>query len=248
MTIKGKTVLITGGAIGIGEAISREFAKQGANVIINYNRSEKEAVSLVKELTKNYEIKAISIKADLSDSKEVENLFKLAAKQFSSIDILINNAGYSLGHDFLTSERGLWLKQYENNFLSSVECSQHFLSLENKGLRKIINISSIFGFDDKSDPEFMQYSASKAALNSFTKNLAKKFAPNVLVNAIAPGYVLTPQWETKSEQIKKDCMNETLIKRFIKPGEVSDAALFLAKNDAMTGTILLIDGGLALKS
>jgi len=92
----------------------------------------------------------------------------------------------------------------------------------------------------------MPYSAAKAALNNFTKNLAREVAPGTLVNAIAPGYVRTPMWDDADEKSIKACESETLIKRMILPEEIADAVLFLLKNDAMTGQVILVDGGLSL--
>jgi len=96
------------------------------------------------------------------------------------------------------------------------------------------------------DPAYPQYSAAKAAVNNFTMNLAKKYAPNILINAVAPGYTWTPAWEGTSEKEKKACVDRTKIGRFIKPEEVATAVIELLNNDAVTGEIIRVDGGLHL--
>jgi NAD(P)-dependent dehydrogenase (short-subunit alcohol dehydrogenase family) len=234
MDLKNKVVLVTGGAIGIGEAIVREFAKNGSTVVVNYNRSKKEAEKLVVELEADG-VSALAVKADVSNEEEIGSLFDQVVQKFGSVDVLINNAGYSTGEDFLKGTRKLWLDQLTNNFLSVVSCSQKFLEI-NKGKtdKKIINISSIYGFGGVGDSGFMQYCASKAAVNNFTENLAK-FSGPVLVNAIAPGYVWTPQWYEISKEEKDKFGENLVIKRFIEPNEIADGVIFLAKNDAITG-------------
>lgn len=246
MNLKGKVVIVTGGAIGIGAATVSAMAEKGAKIVINYNRSAKEAERLTQSIVA-YGGKAISIKADVSNEQEIIKIFDETVKKFGTVDVLVNNAGYSIGEDFLKGSRKLWLDQYENNFLSSVATSRQFLKI-NKGQlgKKIINVSSIYGFGGVGDTGYLQYSASKGALNNFTQSFAKLAAP-ILVNAVAPGYVWTPQWEGTSEKSKKEFAKELLINRFIEPGEVSDTIVFLAESDAITGTIITVDGGQTLK-
>ncbi len=246
MNLKNKVVLVTGGAIGIGEAVSRMAAEKGAKVIVNYNRSKEEGEKLVKEIIENGG-EAIAVKADVSKEDEVKNLFKSAVEEFGTVDVLVNNASYSVGEDFLKSTKKFWMGQMENNFSSAVMCSQEFVRLnQGKNEKKIINISSLYGQGGEAGSDFMAYAATKGALNNFTQNLAKASAP-ILVNAIAPGYVYTPQWFKNSEEAKKSFEEQTLIGRFIKPEEIADAVIFMAQNDALTGSILTIDGGLSLK-
>jgi 3-oxoacyl-[acyl-carrier protein] reductase len=247
MNLNAKTVLVTGGAIGIGAAIVRAFADQGSNVVINYNRSESEAEKLAQELRKK-KIHVLTVKADVSKEEDIENLFQSALNEFRTIDVLVNNAGYSLGEDFLSGSRQIWLDQFTNNFLSVVSCSQKFVALnKDKKEKKIINISSIYGFSSVGAEGFMQYCASKAAVNDFTQNLAKFVSP-ILVNAVAPGYVWTPQWYSTDQQSKKDFEEKLVIKRFIKPEEIAEGVVFLAQSEAITGVILPIDGGQTLIS
>lgn len=122
--------------------------------------------------------------------------------------------------------------------------TKYALPLMHKG--KIINISSVHGKLGYGRPEAIAYSAFKAALDNYTKNLAKDLAPNILVNAVAPGRVSTPMWGNPDQKEQAELGQVHLIKRMIQPEEVSDAILFLAKNDAVVGEILTIDGGMSL--
>lgn len=115
-------------------------------------------------------------------------------------------------------------------------------------IRKIVNISSIYGIPSLGNPEGPQYSAAKAAVNSFTYNLAKKLAPGVLVNAVAPGYTWTPPWKgTSKEEIKK-YESASKIGRYIQPSEIATMVVELLRNDAVTGEIIRVDGGLHLQN
>ena len=248
MNLKNKVVLITASSTGIGRAMSEAFAREGANVIVNYRKQKEEGEKVLKVLN---EIGGdhLLIQADVSKEDEVKKMFSEIEKKYGVVDILMNNAGDAKSIDFLNSTFEEWEYQLHNNFLSAVICSREFLKLKgSENVRKIINTSSIWGFDDKCQPNYMAYGASKAAMNSFTKNMAKMFAPNVLVNAIAPGYVITPHWGDMSEEEMQEEGNAQLIERMIQPEEVAEGAIFLAKNDATTGIILSIDGGIALKT
>ncbi|MEP7103438.1 MAG: SDR family NAD(P)-dependent oxidoreductase [Candidatus Dojkabacteria bacterium] len=248
MNLKNKTVLVTGSSTGIGRAIAEAFAKEGANVILNYRNNKTEGEKVLSEL-KNYEGKSTLIQADMAKEEDVKRLFKEIEKGYGVLDILVNNAGDAQGIDVLSSDIKDWEYQMDNNYLSAVMASREFLKMKGSAeLRKIINISSVYGFDDKCHADYMAYGASKAAINSLTKNMAKKFAPNVLINAIAPGYVMTPHWGEMSGKEVKENADQQLIQRFIEPSEIAEGAIFLGKNDSMTGTIILMDGGISLKT
>jgi NAD(P)-dependent dehydrogenase (short-subunit alcohol dehydrogenase family) len=246
MELKNKVAIVTGSSSGIGEAIALELAQIGCKVVVNCRNSEKEAERIVTEIRDNGG-EAIFIKADVSKKEEVEKLFSKTIEKFGAVDILINNASKQGGSDFLTTDNNEWLEHFNNDFLSAVMCSQEFVKLKTKTLRKIVNISSLYGFGEFSCSSFMPYSAAKAALNNFTQNLAKLVAPDVLVNTVAPGYTLTPHWNSLSEDVIKSCVKSTLIKRMIKPEEIADAVKFLIENDAITGQTVMIDGGLSLQ-
>jgi 3-oxoacyl-[acyl-carrier protein] reductase len=115
-------------------------------------------------------------------------------------------------------------------------------------LRKIVNITSIYGNPTTGDPEYLQYSAFKAALTNVTATPSKSVAPQILViNAVAPGYTETPAWAGASNESKEACARATLIGRFVRPEEVAHAVIFIAENDALAGQVLTLDGGTSLK-
>lgn len=246
MEIKDEVVLITGSSQGIGKACALQFAKEGAKVIINCKKSIKNAEKTLKEI-ENLGVACSFIQADVSVQKDVNKLFKKAIQKFGKIDILVNNVSRQGASDFTKVSNKIWEEFYRETLLSAVMCCKKFISLnKNKKNKKIVNVSSIYGFFDFGSKNFMPYSAAKAAINSFTKNLAKLVAPNILVNAVAPGYTRTPYWDDVSQKDIKACASEKLIKRLIKPEEIADAVVFLAKSDAITGQIILVDGGLSL--
>lgn len=243
MKLKGKTALVTGASSGIGQAIAKEFAKKGAIVLINYRKNEKGAKETLKEVAK-YSTGEI-FQADVSDQKQTKRMFQSIKKKYKTVDVLINNAG-----DAKPGELGdykLWKYQLKNILLSSVITTNEFLAIKSKKISKIINISSIYGILETGNQNLVQYSAAKAAMNSLTKNLAKKYGPKVLVNAIAPGSTWTPPWYGTSEKTLKQRTSIMSIKRFIKPEEIAHVAVMLAENDAITGQIIIVDGGVSLK-
>ncbi|TSA43836.1 SDR family oxidoreductase, partial [bacterium] len=141
----------------------------------------------------------------------------------------------------------LWRDQFENIFFSALHVSQGFLK-QNKesSLRKILNITSYYGNIGGGNTEFFAYSVAKAALSSLTVTLAKTDG-KVLVNAIAPGYTWTPPWEGISEEEKKICESRTMINRFVTADEIAHATIGILENNAITGQIITVDGGLSLQ-
>lgn len=244
MELKDKIVLITGASLGIGKATAIILAKEGANVIINYNSNENSAKQVLQECNK-YSKRNMIIKADITKDSEVKKMFEIIVKKYSKLDVLINNAGIFEESDSLTN-----LKAFENiwntNFLAQVRITKYSLDIIKSG--KIINVSSIHGKLGHGRPSAAAYSSMKAALDSYTKNLAKELAPKIIVNSIAPGKTLTPMWGNLKGEEEKELAKSHLINRFIRPEEVANGILFLIKNDAVCGEILTIDGGMSLKS
>lgn len=241
MELRGKVVLVTGSSSGIGQAIAVECAREGAKVLIHYRKNGVGAEKTLKEVKKYSDGKVFQ--ADLEDAAEIEKFFREIKSYASSIDVLISNAGRARRGE--PDDFKLWQKQFNNIFFSAVNATNEFLKTPPKQ-KRIIYISSVYGIPEMGAGNFPQFSAAKAALNSLACTLAKKLAPNVLVNAIAPGYVLTPLWEGVSKEGLDSCANLTRIKRMIRPDEVASLAVQLIKNDAITGEIVRIDGGLHL--
>lgn len=244
MTLKGKTVLVTGGSKGIGKACVEAFAEQGANVIINYAHDEQAAQETAKEVGAKYNVKTLVVRADIANEDEVQTMFAEIKKEFSSLDVLVNNAGLFAEGDSPDNLEAI-KKVYETNVFGEIRVTNAARKLMKKG--KIVFISSIHGKLGHGRPNAIGYSSSKAALDSYMKNLAKALAPDILVNAIAPGRTLTPMWGEMSDEEKAHQAAGHLINRWIEPSEIADGAVFLAKNDAVCGELLVIDGGMSLK-
>lgn len=242
--IKNRNILITGASSGIGQAIAIEGAKQGANVLIHYHKNEDGATETLQKVNKY--AKGEIFAADLTKPEEVKKLFdEIKQKGYQALDALVNNAGEATPGEFDDLE--IWNHQLSNIFLSQVYTSNEFIKFnDSDNLRKIVNISSVYGILEMGNPDFPQYSAAKAAVNSLTLNLAKKYAPKILVNAVTPGYTLTPAWEGTPEKELKDCVNQTKIGRLVKPKEIATVVIELLNNDAITGEIIRVDGGLHL--
>lgn len=247
MELKDKYILVTGASSGIGQAIAIEFAKAGAFVIAHYN-SNIDGINTTMQSIKNLmQHDGYMIQADLTEPEAIDEMFLQINKKFGKLNVIVNNAGQNIRNkDQLDQE--LWEETLNINVLSIVRSIEISTQTFKKSLNKIINISSIYGVDRFGGPDSLAYSASKAALNSLTRNLAKTLAPKILVNSIAPGYVLTPLWGKISPREQRRYGKEQLIERFVQAEEIADATLFLAKNDGITGEVLVIDGGLSLKT
>ena len=244
MEIKNKVVLITGASQGIGKSTAINLSKQGASIIINFNSKESLANKVLEECNKHSQ-KNMAVKADITNENEVKEMFEKITKKYSKLDILVNNAGI-----FDESDNPTNLNAFENifsvNFLAQVRVTKYALEIMKTG--KIINVSSVHGKMGHGRPEAIAYSAMKAAFDSYTKNLAKDLAPNIIVNGIAPGKTLTHMWGELKEKEEKKLASTKLINRFILPEEIAEGIIFLIENDAVCGEILTIDGGMSLKT
>jgi len=244
MNLKNKVVLITGASKGIGEATAILFAKEKCSVIINYKTDDKAAGDVLSECNK-YSEGNITVKADVSDENQVAELFEFIKGKFPKIDVLVNNVGIFDEADNPTNVSA-FDNIYKNNLLSHVLVTKYALSMMDTG--KIIYISSLHGRLGYGRPDAIAYSALKAALESYAKNMAKNLAPKILVNAVAPGRVITPMWDNPDDKKLKELGSAHLIKRMIEPEEIGEAIVFVAKNDAICGEVLTVDGGMSINS
>jgi 3-oxoacyl-[acyl-carrier protein] reductase len=249
MKLSGKAVLITGAARGIGRAIAKLFAREGAKVAINYSQSENEAMSLAEEI-KQKGGEALLVKADVSKSEQVKEMVRKTLEKFGRIDVLVNNAGVIFRVDFLNSDEGVWDKTMNINLKGAYLCSKEVapvLLKQKKG--KIINIASISGMTQPSAIRYVEYAASKAGVIGLTRSLAVNLGPKINVNAVSPGFIETDMTAPVAEESRKKTREETLLKRFGKPEEIANAALFLAsdESDFMTGEVITVAGGRAMR-
>ncbi len=243
MKLQGKTVLVTGGSKGIGRATVEAMAKEGANVIINYSHDVKAAEEVANLAAKN-SVETLTVQANISKPEEVEIMFTKIKEKFSAIDILVNSAGL-FDEDDRPESLDAFQNVFETNFLAQVRITNEARKLMKNG--KIVFVSSIHGKLGHGRPDAIAYSSMKAALDSYMKNLAKALAPEILINSVAPGRTLTPMWGNMDDEYKAKQAAGHLINRWIEPSEIADGIVFLAKNDAVCGEVLVIDGGMSLK-
>lgn len=245
MDLKDKVVVITGSSSGIGKTTAIRFAKEGANIVINYNVNKLGAEETLDEV-KKYS-KGIIAQADVSKPNEVRKLFKTVEENFGTVHILINNA--AIPNDkvpYLEAEYDQILELVNTNLIAPMICSQEAIRyMQKQGFGKIINTSSIRGAEHGG--RSVVYASSKAGLNSFSKTLAKMVAPTIQVNAVAPGFVRTRSYDNMTQEKINSFIEQTYLKRWITEDEIADAFIFLAKNDAMTGQVIYVDAGFTLK-
>lgn len=243
-----KTVLITGGAKGIGKAIAWELAQAGYDIVINYLTSEKEAEMLQKEIEITYDVKCMTIRTDVSDEKQVREMIRTIDERMGGVDILINNAAVDLSNLFQMKTVQEFRRTLDVNVIGAYNCARAAAAhMKETGYGRIINISSTNGMNTYY-PMSIDYDASKAALNSLTHNLAMQYSPDIHVNAIAPGFIGTEnELDGYDEDFLKQECEKILVKRYGKPEEVAHLVRFLISDEAdyINNTIIRIDGGQA---
>jgi 3-oxoacyl-[acyl-carrier protein] reductase len=246
MELKDKIVLITGSSSGIGQTTATRFAKEGANVVVNYRENKKggeETIAKIQKLGKE----ALLVQADVTKPEDVKRMFNEVVKKFKTVDILINNA--AIPNDKVPYREANYeqiLELVQTDLIAPMICSKFAIEIMDKqGYGKILNTSSIRGWEHGG--RSIVYAASKGGLNSFTRTLAKEVSPNIQVNAVAPGFVKTRNYDKMTDEQIQGFIEQTYLKRWVTKEEIADAFVFLAKNDAMTGQILYVDAGFTLK-
>ena len=245
-SFSNQTVLITGGARGIGLALCEAFLKEDANVA--FCATSDESINKAKEYLKNYDSnKILAVKADISKQEDCTNLVNKTLETFKQIDVLINNAGITRDNLLIRMKEEDFDKVIDINlkgaFLMLKEVSRPMMKAR-KGV--IINMSSIVGQSGNAGQ--INYSASKAGLIGLTKSAAKELASrNIRVNAIAPGFVKTEMTAKLPQEIQEGALKMIPLNRFAEVQDIAQAALFLADNNRagyITGQILAVNGGL----
>ena len=241
MRLKGKVAIVTGSSRGIGRAIALAFAKEGADLVINYIRSKENAEEVVSE-TKTLGRNAIAVKADVSNINEVENMVRKCIREYGRLDILVNNAA-----DFSAMEFSLkkpdwkgWQRMVNVNVKGILVCS-HIASkcmLKQKN-GNIINIVADWAGGG------LCYMLTKSAGIPLTKGLARALAPYIRVNAIQPGSIDTGWVSALPEEDKARLKENILLKRWGQPEDIAKVAVFLASDESsfITGTVIVVDGG-----
>ena len=244
MKFKDKTVVVTGGGTGIGRAMSLRFAREGAAVVVNYNKSEMQADQLVSQIEDSGG-RALAVQADVSSDREARQMVSESVGQFGRLDLLINNAGWTrfiphheldrLSEEVLENTWGVIVK-------GAIYCSRAAVPhLKARSGSSIINITSIAAYTAQGSS--LVYVAAKAALANITKALARALAPEIRVNAVAPGFIDTGfvNW---TPDVLEGLQKPTRLGSTIDPEDVANAALYLAADArSTTGQTILVDAG-----
>ncbi len=239
-----KVALVTGSSRGIGKAIVKELASKKCNVVINYHNDLDSALKLNDEI-KEYGVKSLVIKSDVSNEEEVKMMVDTVLKEFGKIDILVNNAGIAIDTLFIDKTLENFKKTLDINLLGTFLVSKYVgEAMLQRQYGKIINISSTNGIDTYY-PMSIDYDASKAGVISLTHNLAKAYAPYINVNAIACGWVDTDMNKDMDEEFKNEELKKIFLHRFADAYEIAKVVSFLASDDAsyVNGSIIRVDGG-----
>ena len=236
-----KNALVTGASRGIGAAIAEELAKNGFRVFVNYNKSQKEALSLAEK------IGGIAVKCDVSKSGEVENMVKTVG-EYGGVDVLVNNAGISKIKMLQDTTEEDYDEIFDVNMKSVYLVTRAAIpDMIKKQCGKILNISSMWGIAGASCE--VCYSASKAAVIGFTKALAKELGPSgINVNCIAPGVIDTDMNKSLDDETRAELAAETPLMKLGNVTDIAKAAAFIVSDDAsfITGQILSVDGGITI--
>ena len=229
----------------------RAFIAQGADVLVNYYTSEQKAEELIRSMNNSgNEGRAVGFRADVSKIPEIKAMVQKTMDEFGRIDILVNNAGILMRKPFLTSTEADFDRVMAVNVKGPFFCCQEVAPIMTKqGKGKIINISSISGLAQPSGLTFTDYVASKAAVIGLTRSLAVNLGPQVLVNAVAPGTILTDMTAALSEAHFKKMKEEAFTKRLGTPEDIANACVFLAsdESDFISGEVLTVSGGRAMR-
>lgn len=243
--LTGKTALVTGASRGIGYAIAKRFAEQGANVAFTYLSSVEKGEALEAELAK-HNVKAKGYRSDASDFEAAEQLINSVVSDFGSLDILVNNAGITQDNLLMRMNEEAWDKVINVNLKSvynTVKAALRTFLKQKSG--SIINLTSVVGI--KGNAGQANYAASKAGIIGFTKSVALELGSrNIRSNAIAPGFIETEMTEQLDEKTVQSWRDAIPLKRGGQPEDVADCVLFLASDLSayITGQVLQVDGGM----
>lgn len=245
--LKGKNAIITGASRGIGREIALTLAENGANIVINYRNYNNEIEALVKDIEAKG-VKIVTIKCDVSNFEEVENLISEAKEKLGSIDILVNNAGIT--------KDGLLMRMKQEDFESVLDVNLKGVFNTTKLITpimmkqrtgKIINISSVVGLVGNAGQ--CNYAASKAGVIGFSKSIARELAPRgVNINVVAPGYIDTDMTNGLSDKVKESILQTIPMKKMGSTKDVANLVLFLSSglSDYITGQVINVDGGMVM--
>jgi ketoreductase RED2 len=235
-----EVVVITGSSSGIGRAVAERFAGEGARVVVNSSRSVEEGEALAGSLPE-----AVYVQADVSDEQDARRLVATAVERFGRLDVVVNNAGTTKRvpfGDLEGVEDELWARILDVNLMGPWYTSRAAVPALRETKGAIVNVGSVAGII--AGGSSLPYAVSKAALHHLTRTLAQALAPEIRVNAVAPGLVETP-W-TAGWEANEAIVARTPLGRAGAPEDIAEAVAFLARARFVTGQVVTVDGGLTL--
>jgi len=238
-----RVALVTGSATGVGRAAALRFARRGFAVVVNYSRSQDEAEGTLAEVL-GLDVPAILCRATVGDDAQVRAMVERCRTELGGLDVLVNNAGMThfIPHtDLGAVTNEIWDEIFQVNLKGAFYASRAAMPLLKERRGCIVNVSSVAGLQGHGSS--IPYSASKAALNCMTQSLARAFAPDVRVNAVAPGPIQS-RWLIGHEEHVDRAIAQTPLKRAATPDDIADVIEFLALGTTlMTGQVVVVDGG-----
>ena len=240
-----KIALITGATRGIGKEIALTLAQEGYNIAINY-RTENDELKTTKKEIENLNVECLAVKGDISKFEDTENIVKQVIEKFGKIDVLVNNAGITKDMLLMRMKPEDFKSVIDVNLIGTFNMTKNVISHMTKARSgRIINISSVVGISGNAGQT--NYSASKAGIIGFTKSLAKEVASrNILVNAVAPGFIQTNMTDVLKEEVKEEIAKTIPLKRMGTTKDVANVVKFLASEDSsyITGQVINVNGGM----
>lgn len=245
--LKGKVAIVTGASRGIGRATALELAKHGANVVVNYAGNAEKAEEVVAEI-KALGAEAVAYQADVANSEQAQALVKETLAVFDRVDILVNNAGITRDQLIMRMKEEDWDHVIATNLKGVYNCAKAVTRpMMKQRSGRIINVTSVVAV--LGNVGQANYVAAKAGVIGLTKSLARELADrNILVNAVAPGYIATDMTDQLSDELKEQLLAQIPLKRLGTPEDVAKAIRFLASDDAayITGQTIHVNGGMAM--
>ena len=239
MELEGKVAIVTGGAVRLGKALALALAEQGVRLAIHYGSSAGPAEAVVEEI-KAMGSDAIAIQADLSQPAETRSIVERVVAHFGQVDVLVNSAAIFEPGNWDDTTEANWDRHFAINLKSPFFLSQAFAAqVGREGAGHIVNIADWRGV--RPGPDHGAYTLTKAALIAMTKSLALALAPNIQVNAIAPGLILPPPGQDQSYLESK--ADQVPAQRVGSPQEIANALIFLLRSDFVTGDLIFVTGG-----
>jgi len=243
----GKVALITGATRGIGKQIAIKLAKEGYDIAINYRKENEELANAKAEIEKN-NVKCLAVQGDVSNFDDTKRLVDEVINEFGTIDVLVNNAGITKDMLILRMQKEDFESVINVNLTGTFNVTKNVVPyMMKKRSGRIINMASVVGITGNAGQT--NYAASKAGIIGFTKSLAKEVASrNILVNAVAPGFIETDMTEVLSDTVKENINSQIALKRMGTANEVAKLVKFLSSEDSkyITGQVINVDGGMVM--